>query len=191
MAKRGRPGFAYETLIGTRYGRLTVTGLIPSRGPVKPTQAVCRCDCGARIISVATSLRRGVTRSCGCLQREWTASMGARNKTHGHKTLNNESRTYRTWRAMLKRCYEPKSASYSRYGAKGISVTKPWRDSFASFLNDMGERPAGTSIDRIDNRFGYFPANCRWATPKQQTANRRKPYTVVFPKLKALLDARG
>jgi len=73
---------------------------------------------------------------------------------------------------MMMRCHNPKGTGFDRYGARGISVTKPWRDSFATFLNDMGERPPGMSIDRIDNRFGYFMANCRWATPKQQYANR-------------------
>lgn len=73
---------------------------------------------------------------------------------------------------MVQRCHNPAKDVYVRYGAKGISVTKPWRDDFAAFLNDMGERPLGRTIDRIDNRFGYFMANCRWATPKEQRANQ-------------------
>jgi hypothetical protein len=75
---------------------------------------------------------------------------------------------------MNARCANPNDPSFSDYGARGISVTKPWRDSFAAFLNDMGDRPEGTSIDRIDGRFGYFASNCRWANPQQQARNRRK-----------------
>jgi hypothetical protein len=71
---------------------------------------------------------------------------------------------------MLSRCTNPKNPDFATYGALG--VTRLWRDSFEAFLADMGERPPGTSIDRIDNRFGYFLANCRWATSKQQRRNR-------------------
>lgn len=73
---------------------------------------------------------------------------------------------------MRSRCHNPKATSYDKYGAKGISVCKAWRESFAQFLNDMGERPPETSLDRIDRRFGYFHANCRWATMRQQIDNR-------------------
>jgi hypothetical protein len=75
---------------------------------------------------------------------------------------------------MLARCYYHLDISYPMYGAKAISVTKLWRESFATFLADMGERPPGMSLDRIDNRFGYFLANCQWATPKAQRANQRR-----------------
>jgi len=74
---------------------------------------------------------------------------------------------------MMQRCHNPLNHAFALYGARGISVCKAWRDSFESFLNDMGERPQGRSIDRIDNRFGYFMANCRWATAKEQVLNRR------------------
>lgn len=93
---------------------------------------------------------------------------------HGHcrTAVGKESPTYSSWHAMMKRCTHVNSAIYARYGALGITVCDRWR-TFAAFLEDMGVRPAGTSLDRIDNERGYEPGNCRWATPLEQAANRR------------------
>lgn len=75
---------------------------------------------------------------------------------------------------MKDRCCNPRSKDWHNYGGRGITICDRWRLSFASFLEDMGEKPAGTSIDRIDNEQGYYPENCRWATPKEQRANSRQ-----------------
>ncbi len=82
--------------------------------------------------------------------------------------------TYRSWNSMRSRCLNPKRNCYHRYGGDGITVCDRWA-LFANFLADMGERPEGTTLDRINNAGNYEPGNCRWATPKQQRSNMRKP----------------
>lgn len=91
---------------------------------------------------------------------------------HGHSKRLNTTGTYRSWNAMLQRCVNKNHVKYSQYGARGIKVCERWSD-FVNFLADMGERPKGKTIDRIDNSKGYEPNNCRWSTPKQQQNNRK------------------
>ena len=87
------------------------------------------------------------------------------------KTPYSHTATYQSWRGMRERCINPKHASFDRYGGRGITVCERWTHSFKNFIEDMGERPAGTSIDRINNNGNYEPNNCRWATTKQQSSN--------------------
>ena len=92
------------------------------------------------------------------------------------------TRVYRIWNAMRQRCHNPNQPHYERYGARGIAVCDEWRQSFGAFLADMGEPPTdGHSLDRIDNDLGYSPSNCRWATAKEQRANRRKHIAQAAP----------
>jgi hypothetical protein len=160
-------------LAGQKFGRLTALESLGFDVKSKGYAWKCRCDCGTETRVLAGNLISGNSKSCGC----WNRLVQVQgNVKHGHAMrVGGKTRftpTYSTWRSMLRRCHNPRQASFQRYGAKGISMTKPWRDSFESFLNDMGERPPGMTIDRIDNRFGYFMANCRWATTKQQEANK-------------------
>ena len=91
-------------------------------------------------------------------------------KKHGHSTRERLSPTYISWQNMRDRCNNPKCRHFHRYGGRGIRICDRW-ESFVNFLADMGERPAGKNLDRIDGLKGYSPQNCRWATPKEQRFN--------------------
>lgn len=96
--------------------------------------------------------------------------------THG-KT---GTKTYDTWRSIKQRCCNPSSKDWPNYGARGITICDDWADSFLNFVKDMGERPQGMTIDRIDVNKGYSKDNCRWATPEVQSNNRRTCVYVEF-----------
>jgi len=128
---------------------------------------LCACDCGSYSVVMGARLRRGRTRSCGCLQKE-QAKISVR--THGQSY----SPTYRAWTSMKTRCCNPRYTDYPSYGAKGITVCPRWQESFEAFFADMGPKPDGKTIDRFPNKTGnYEPGNCRWATPEEQSQNQR------------------
>jgi hypothetical protein len=93
---------------------------------------------------------------------------------------HNPTPTYQSWRHIFQRCYNPKHNAYNRYGGRGIKVCDRWLESYENFLLDMGERPIGMYLDRIDNNGDYTPENCRWATPKEQARNKRNNHLLTY-----------
>lgn len=162
-------------MTGRRFDRLTVVCRAKSRAG-RTSVWLCHCDCGGNAIVLGANLRRGNTRSCGCLQRERTSHVNstvmignANRRVHGHAIQSNRTREYETWLHMRRRVTE-----LPRYIERGIH--EPWLD-FTVFLNDIlkeaGPHPGkGWSIDRIDNDRGYYPGNVRWATMKTQNNNK-------------------
>jgi hypothetical protein len=100
-------------------------------------------------------------------------------RRHGHTTKTSQSPTYKSWSSMRSRCERPEVAKYEHYGGRGIKVCAQWQ-AFAGFLVDMGERPEGHTLDRIDVNGNYEPGNCRWATKAQQTYNTRQTHWVEY-----------
>ena len=173
MGKVGTP--RHKSLIGQRFGRLVVIAEDPIRGASRSMKWICRCDCGTVKSIGAQALRNGATVSCGCYNRE----INSNRVIHGHEKNGRKSPTYTSWEKMLSRCYREKDPGYSNYGGRGISVCEEWH-TFANFLKDMGERPKGTSIDRINPDGNYEPGNCRWITQKEQTNNTRRNVYFIY-----------
>jgi hypothetical protein len=163
-------------LLGKKFGRLTVMQQAPSHNG--RTMWLCDCDCGTRGVAISGRLlKKGTTKSCGCLR-------GGRIR-HGHG--NKRSREYRCWINMRARCNDSNKQAYKWYGARGIRVCDRW-NSFENFLADMGPKPPGHSLDRIDVNGNYEPSNCRWATKSEQISNRREYNSIA---VKRWLRERG
>ncbi len=124
---------------------------------------LCVCECGAECVVASSDLATGHTKSCGCSRIGVTGS-----PKHGMYGTP----TYLSWRSMMSRCYNENATGYEHWGGRGIRVCPQWH-TFQRFYDDMGERPAGKSIDRTDNNGDYNPRNCRWATPSEQNSNKR------------------
>ncbi len=156
-------------LTGRKFGILTVI----ARADVAASHVHwnCVCDCGNTCRVSGINLRRGATKSCGCRQ--------ARVK-HGRARRGQWTPEYSAWNSVMTRCYNKNDKGYQYWGGRGIRVCSRWHD-VNNFIADMGPRPSPLhSIDRIDNDGDYEPSNCRWATSKQQTDNRRNSRLIEF-----------
>lgn len=158
---------AFNSLVGSRFGKLLVIERMPNEKG--NTIYHCECECGVSKNILAKNLVNGRTKSCGCIRNM---------ESHGFASSGKKS-TYRTWVSMKQRCLNPNATGYERYGARGISVCERWLR-FTNFYADMGERPEGMTLDRINSDGNYEPSNCRWATMKEQANNRREKDVLII-----------
>lgn len=160
-----------KEMIGKVFGRLTPI-LECGKNSSGQYRYLCVCDCGESKVITGSLMLQGKVLSCGCLRREM---ISAKNTKHnGCGTV-----MYKTWTGMKTRCTNPNSKAYANYGGRGIAFDPAWAD-FAAFVSDMGERPDGCTLERIDNDKGYSKDNCKWATTAEQSRNTRQNVNLTF-----------
>lgn len=162
-------------MIGKRFGELIVVAYAGKEEKSKKSTYLCRCNCGKSKIINGVSLKRGLTKSCGCLKSKLTSE---RTTTHG----KSKHPLFRGWWNMKDRCYNKKNKSYHRYGGRGIYVCEEWKNSISAFMlwAEKNGWEKGLSLERKDNSKGYSPENCAFVSAKKQANNRRDNKTLSF-----------
>lgn len=154
--------------VGKKFNRLTILKSY-NKEKYKDREFLCVCDCGNKKITTIASLKKGSTKSCGCLRKE---KMSKAMTTYGLSSND----LYREWQSIKTRCTNPNSKAYKRYGKRGIDISDEWKNNPEKFISDIinniGERPEGKTLDRIDNNKGYSITNVKWSTPLEQAHNR-------------------
>lgn len=166
-------------LAGKSFGLLTAIAIVGKRDKCNVWR--CVCVCGNETTATASQLTHGARRSCGCgkyASRAPRPDVAAKNRANAKHGLC-DTPTYRSWQQMRKRCQNPDDKDYHNYGERGITVCDKWQE-FLGFIGDMGMRPKGYTLGRIDNDGNYEPGNCRWETPVQQGRNKRVNVLVSF-----------
>lgn len=163
------------THTGQKFGMLTVLS-VDRREQKSGFFVLCRCECGSEKIVRFNYLQNGHTRSCGCI----VAVKNKARSTHGHARKGAWTETYSIFRDMMTRCTNPRYKEFHLYGGRGISICDRWLRNYENFLSDMGERPAGMTLERIDVNLGYSPDNCKWATDTEQANNKRNSVFLDF-----------
>lgn len=152
---------------GETFGDLLVLRCTQKSNGKLKTKYECLCSCGDISEYQASNL---VTGNSTCCVRCRTS----KRVVHGHARRNNQSSTYQSWQHMIQRCTNPNDDNYHNYGGRGITVCNEWLNDFDRFITDLGERPANTTLERIDVNGVYEKSNCRWASSSMQCYNKRK-----------------